>query len=360
MNDETENEETAEEKQERLRQALLICVADARLTTVQTKVAWILNHLPDTRNSDVTLQLRYWEQFCGDRYQGGPIDPQLLFTLPRLTSLSRARATIQNTLGLYLADEDVRRHRGTLEDEVQDQQVHARNVPGSFSVYIDESGKTGDFLIVGSCWLLNGIESLNITRQLDSWRNEVNFHHELHFVDISRGNIDRYMEALDILSEHAAALCFKSIAVERRGIRDIDSALEDMMHHLLVRGVAHERDSGRATLPRTIQIWKDAENPARDQLLVANLQERLSNASRTEFDNDLVVGNIFANDSQSNPFLQFADLFVSSTNRRIQNPIDNPEHPKDIFATTFLDRFGVNRDISRDDTHGDMVVFEDV
>jgi hypothetical protein len=341
---------------EEAREQLAAAVADARLNSVQTKVAWLLNHLPDTRNSDITLQLRYWEQFCSEIYRGGEIRPEDLYRLPRLTSLSRARATVQNTLGLYLADEEVRRRRGTLQEEAQEEQVRAGNVRGSFSVFVDESGKTGDYLIVGSCWLLDGIASLAITRNFESWRQRTGFKDELHFAQIGRGNLRRYMEAVDLLAEHSAALSFKSIAVERRGAGNADDVLEDLMYHLLIRGVTHERDSGRATLPRTLQVWKDSENPPRDRLVIANLTERLNNARLAEFDGQLIVGNIFAHDSKSNPFLQFADLFVASTNRRLQNPDRGADHPKDRFADRLLATFGAGRD----DIRGDMVVFEDI
>jgi hypothetical protein len=354
------SEADANDKIELQKQLVLASVADARLTTVQTKVAWLLNHLPETRNSDILLMLKYWEQFCSDIYRGGPIHPSELFRLPRLTTISRARATIQNTLGLYVADEEIRRRRGTLEEETHDEQVRARNVQHSFSVYIDESGKTGDYLIVGSCWLLNGIESRAITRKIDAWREQSGFDQELHFVDIGRGNLHHYMAALDVFAEHAAGLSFKSIALQRRGIRDLDGALADMMLHLIVRGVKHEQESGRAILPRSIQVWKDAENHAQDRLALANLKERLNNARVAEFDDELLVGEMMAQDSRTNPFLQFADLFVSSTNRRIHNPEATGEHPKDAFAIAFLNRFGAQRTQDTHEVRGDVILFEDV
>jgi len=68
--------------------------------------------LSNTRDSDVTLQLRYWEQFEKDLYDGRAITPSDLYKLTRLTSLSRARAKIQNTFGLFAASDEVRARRG--------------------------------------------------------------------------------------------------------------------------------------------------------------------------------------------------------------------------------------------------------
>jgi len=76
------------------RQNLLAAVASSKPDTMVHKVGWILNSYPDTRNSDIRLQLRYWATFCPDQYDGGAITPENLYKLPRLTSLTRARARI--------------------------------------------------------------------------------------------------------------------------------------------------------------------------------------------------------------------------------------------------------------------------
>lgn len=374
MNDDIADEQSAlkpgagagfDEKAARLaaeRKEILAAVANVQLTTVQKRVAWLLNHIPEARDSDITLQLRYWENFATDIYQGGSIRPEDLYRLPRLTSLARARATIQNSHGLFLASKTVRKHRGTLREEERDAQREARAKAArhSFSVFVDESGKTSEYIIVGSCWLLNGIESRGIARDIDNWRKQTDFTQELHFSKIGRGSLSRYLEALDILYKRAPALSFKAISLPRRGLRDLDGALNDMLYHLLVRGVEHEVHSGRAVLPRTFQLWKDSENEAQDALSLANLKDRLIQASDSQFGGELYIGELFAIDSRYNPFLQFADLFVSSTNRALLNPTADGTHPKDRFSQEFLERFGVEQTHGEIEARGDVVIFEDV
>src|SRR5438874_208666 len=63
-------------------------LSSGRLDTIQEKVAWILNRYPSTRDSDVTLQLKYWENFEPDVALGSTIQKQDLYKLARLTSLS--------------------------------------------------------------------------------------------------------------------------------------------------------------------------------------------------------------------------------------------------------------------------------
>ena len=211
------------------------------------RVAWLLNHLPETRDSDLRLQIQYWTTFESDIYAGGPIAVADLFRLTRLTSLARARATIQNGHKLFLATEAVRKRRGTLQEEERQAQRDARAEASvhSFTVYVDESGKTGEQLIVGSCWLLNGIESLNFAQEFSDWRAQSGFDDELHFVDIGRGNVHRYYEALEIFHRRAAAISFKAVTIPRGGLANVEEALREMLFHLLIRGVRHETQQSR-------------------------------------------------------------------------------------------------------------------
>lgn len=63
---------------------------DKHLTT---RVANILNRYPETRNSDITLQIKYWQVYGG--LTSNFVDLTRLYKLERLTSISRARAKIQ-------------------------------------------------------------------------------------------------------------------------------------------------------------------------------------------------------------------------------------------------------------------------
>jgi hypothetical protein len=74
------------EKHQRLdaeRDAVERAVASAKFDTIQERVAWVLNHYPETRNSDIALQLKYWERFEPDLYPGGAIEPADMYKLTR-------------------------------------------------------------------------------------------------------------------------------------------------------------------------------------------------------------------------------------------------------------------------------------
>jgi hypothetical protein len=97
------------------REQLLRAINSSTLNTMEERVAWLLNNFPKTRDSDITLQIRYWQNFQSDRFGGPEISIWDYYRLARLTSLTRARATIQNKLKLFQASEAVAVHRGQLE-----------------------------------------------------------------------------------------------------------------------------------------------------------------------------------------------------------------------------------------------------
>jgi hypothetical protein len=164
------------------RTAILGSVGQGSLGTLELRTAWILNNYPETRDSDIKLQLAYWHEFEG--YDGGIIHPGDLFARTRLTSLARARATLQNDFKLFVASPDVRRRRGTLSEE--ERQRALEQVPPSplIAVYADESGKQGDRLIWGSVWFLHAPDTLRLIRAVEEWRRATGFNKEFHFKDI--------------------------------------------------------------------------------------------------------------------------------------------------------------------------------
>src|SRR5690349_20244093 len=118
-----------------LADGLLTRVAAGALNTVQEKVAWILNTFPRSRDSDIALQLAYWSHFDG--YAGGSIEPDDLYRFSRLTTLTRARAKIQNEFRLFRPSTEVAAARGTLEEDERARAVQQRPDYPTFTVYAD-------------------------------------------------------------------------------------------------------------------------------------------------------------------------------------------------------------------------------
>lgn len=344
-----------EEKLDAERQELLNRVSSYSVNTLRDRVAWILNHYPETRNSDITLQLKYWETFESDVYNGYSIAPDDLYKLTKLTSLVRERARIQNQYKLFLANLEVRQQRGTLAEEEKEKAIADKPEFPVFVVYMDESGKTATHLLVGSVWFLIGHQTSILSIEIRKLKERRNFKGEFHFKEMKADDLPIYKELINIFLQYANAVSFKLISVPRVGIKSTQDALAELFYYLLVKGVDHEEKTGRAPLPRTLQVWKDAEEAGSDKLLLAKVEDRLKQAVQSIYKDKLIFEFFVAVDSKDNLFLQVADLLISSVNRILNRSGEKRTH-KDEFAEFLLDSLGVDITLSPNEKVADMMV----
>jgi hypothetical protein len=164
-----------------------------------------------------------------------------------------------------------------------------------------------------------------------------------------------YMDVINVFWQHSSTVGFKLITIPRAGIKKTREAFTDMYYHLLIKGIEHEQETNRAPLPRTLQVWIDAEETGLDQLLIANLDDRLKQVAKSRFDEKLTIDRLMTVDSKSNILLQIADLFTGSVNR-ILNLSGTTRNHKDEFAGYFLGRFGFDLSLPENDKVGDITV----
>ena len=260
---------------------------------------------------------------------------------------------------MFLADAEVRKHRGTLSEEEREEAVAAKHTAAPvYAIYVDESGKTQANLLVGGLWILQGPETFRIAMKLMEWRATTGFKDELHFTDVDERSLSYFKEAVDIVVENASALSLKYVAVPRAGAGPVRDLVPKLIYHLVVRGILHEHESGRAPLPRNLQLWKDAEEPGYDRMVLAELGDRLRNAAAGRFNGQLVIDILEAADSKDNDLLQVADLFTASINRIINPPDPPPRNPgpKDELARYVVSRTGVSLDAESQDQYEDLAV----
>lgn len=361
LNEELTDEEIKlQEKEAKLaikKELLLNDINNCNLNTLEQRIAWLLNHKPETRNSDVILQIEYWKAFEGDLIGGSYIDLENYTKATKLPSIARSRALIQNGHKLFLASEDVRRHRGKLDDDQRIAAVSREKPSKSYNVYADESGKTQTYLVVGSFWILNGIGTRRLVDTITNFRNENSITSEFHFKTINKGNLAIYLKLVDLLVEHATTFSFKALYVSRSGIKHNDQALEQLFFNLLCLGVEHENSTDRAPLPRSLSFSKDLESEGPDKLMLASLKERLATHSGTKYNHELYLDTFRAVDSRDLIFMQIADLFTSSVNRVLNSPGDGP---KDEFANRMLAAFGMNYQNTNFESLGDCTSILDI
>ena len=350
----SESEQTKKEKQfEEARQNILSNVAAYSVNTIRDRVAWLLNRYPDTRDSDISLQIKYWEAFEENLFNGHSIAVSDYDKLTRLTTIARTRAKLQNEYKLFLASTEVRQMRGTLSEEEKEKAVADKPSYPVFTVYMDDSGKNADYMIIGSIWFLSDYRS--IFRAIHDLRERTGFKKEFHFKEMSREDWSIYKAVVDIFCDNTNAVSFKLISVPRSRISREQDVFTALYYHLLVRGIEHEDTTRRAPLPRTLQVWIDTEEEGADKLRIANLKDKLKQASVFLFDGKLTVDQIYTVDSRKNSVLQIADLFTGSANRRLNRPGASRNH-KDELSEYFLNRIGIDPQLSEIEEVGDMAV----
>lgn len=296
---------------------LLNKVLSGNLIKQRDKVGFILNHFISARNSDLELAWLYWQYFENDKFNGSHITKEDMKSLTKITSLTRSRAQIQNEYKLFQADEKVRKYRGVLREEIREKVIEEKpeGLP-TFSLYIDETGKTQDYLSVGSLWVVEGHKVVQSYSEIREWFEKEKIDYEFHFAEVKAQKLDAYKEFFLKYLKLNPTIGFKAIIVNKKGIKDVNSAITDLTFHLIHKGVLHESSSGRASLPRHLQAWIDEEEKGADQLKVENLKERLSSQSIQ----GLYLGEFRPVSSKDNFSIQIVDLFTASINRRIHNP----------------------------------------
>lgn len=326
------------------REILIQNLSNNSLLKVKDKVAFILSENIPSRNSDIELCWQYWSYFNSDILKGKSLTKEIMLQLPKMASLSRARAKIQNEYNLFHAKEEVKKNRGKLEESYRESAIEDKPTGiGAFGVYIDETGKNETYLSVGSLWILDNFTAFGALRKLIEWKKTKGIDFEFHFSKLSRGKIDTYKEFfLNFLTFNPTA-SFKIITVEHKGIKKSQSAIIDLTYHLLEKGIRHEDKSGRAKLPRVLQVNIDPEESGSDKLKLENIKERL----RRQSIKGLYIGKFNTLDSKTSMYIQAIDLVVASVNRKINHP-ESKGKPKDEFANFVLGLLDYPDDLLKD------------
>lgn len=327
-----EEEENKEKEEERKKKADALWKAvqmgdDKHLTT---RVANILNRYRESRNSDITLQIKYWQVYNG--LTSNFVDLTRLYTLEKLTSLSRARAKIQNEYKLFVADDEVRRRRKTLEEVEKEAQLLDKPSYGTINVFADETGKTETFVIVAGVWVLSEQVSSRIQRDFIQWSREkeeqgINLPVEFHFKNLSNRNnqeLELYKEFFNLIVRNGEMISFKGVSVNKSKINriPISDLVTKLFYQFIRLGINHEINSNRIQLPKKINLTKDEET-GESELVLETIKQNLEDNFKIHHEDDLIMDQLISMPSHNHILLQFADLFVASLNRKYNNPGNN-------------------------------------
>lgn len=337
--DQLERDERKKQRVEREREDLLAAISSGNYRNKKERVAFVLNMFPKSRNSDVTLSIKFWETFQSDIYDGGSIEVKQLFKLERLTTIARIRAKIQNEYGLFRADQEVRRRRRALEEEARE--VMGSDVPSLpiIHIYADETGKTADNVIVGSVWFLEGIATVRLYNDIDTWKESKGWRREFHFARVGKRDLPVYKDFVDFLCERAAYLSFKAISVNTSGSsRAIENTVMNLYRHLILRGTQHEIETGRATLPRELFLTMDKEDSI-DALAIADLKQKSQEQMGSLYQEGIKIASISTVDSRLSYPVQIADLISGAINRRLNH--GGERNHKDELSDYIIEKFSL-------------------
>jgi hypothetical protein len=335
--EELEKEALKQQKIDRERQILLENVIAVNIKTDRDRVGFILNTMPETRNSDVDLAWAYWEMY-EENFDGEDISKEQFRKYKCYKSIHRQRAHIQNEYGLFLANQKVRLYRGVLAEEKKKEAIEETRqvVSNAIEVYIDESGKVNQNLTVGGLWISDMRSKFFGSRKLKEWikLNEINY--EFHFAKLSRHRLQDYKDFFTLFMSSHPTASFKVIVVDKKGNSNLNETYTDLTFHLLYKGIKQEDESGRAELPRRLLVHIDEEEEGSDQIKIENIKERLSRKDLI----GLFIDEIATANSKDNFYVQVVDLFVSSVNRKL-HPETSRNH-KDELADFILSILGFN------------------
>lgn len=338
-------EEEKNEKIDRERTLLLSRLAEINIEDTRTKVAFILNQYRATRDSDIALTLKYWQIFHRDLLGSNSISFDNFYKLPKFTSISRARAKIQNEYRLFQASNEISKNRANLDSKQRDFQVEDKPEDSLISIYCDESGKTGRYKIVASLWINDGYRLMQVWDELSSWKADKSIEKELHFTKLGGQDISNVEEFLKRVLCHSDALGFKAVVLDSQPVQGISQEdLNFRLHYqLIVNGIDHEVRSGRFILPRRFSMTKDKDDGS-DKLRLVELEQKLRTDCQAYFKQNIIIEKVKAEESHSSLFIQLADLFAASINRKLNSPGSNH---KDEIANKVLYLLGIENVLNR-------------
>lgn len=319
-----ESESTLDPKKlariEKEKKELLAALAGGDFSTQRTKVASVLNLFPDTRNSDITLALQYWETFQPEIYNPAGIKPKDLFKLERLHYIVRARAKIQNEYGLFQADEKIRHHRKQQEEVMHDAVLEDIKPKRVVQVFSDETGKTQNFVIVAAVWVLSGRAVFTVSEAIKKWKEKSAWaKREVHFSKFGKMDFEPLKEYLGVIHQNREFLSFKVIAIDKsRTTRKIEEVIAKLHEHMLIRGAEHEIQQGRMDLPREVGVTLDEEQSL-DPFSLAEMKRKISEEFTSSYNGELVIDAIQTVSSRTSALVQLADLIAGAVNRRLNS-----------------------------------------
>jgi len=311
-------------------------VVSGQTDSREDKVATILNRFPDTRENDITLAIRLYEEFYPDYISGGRIRLTDFHVLPRMYDMQRDRAHIQNSLLLFRAPLEVRKRRRARAEELTEYYAGSSEAVRFVNVFADESGKTDNFLIFGSFWLYRPSDYQHIGDALAEWRAATGNKSEFHFSKVrSEQHASAAFEFFSRAVDTSPFNAFIALAARNLNIPKSERSrtVYDGLAKLVVQGVKSELATDRLSAPVEITFYKDADVTSDFQM--DDMKQRIRDELRSHFPNgDVTLQEAVPLQSHQDDLVQLSDLFTGAVNRHLNGDVEPTErgNAKDQLA----------------------------
>jgi hypothetical protein len=337
----TKEQITAEERRQH-RETLLAALARSDLGTIEAKVAWLLQNIIDTRDSDTELAIQYWHKWQGTvlaEKAGEGI--RILHSLaPQMESITRARRRIQNTLELFQGSPRTQYNRSEIQLQFYKYMGTVKDNEPEIRFFLDESGNEpgSPVAAVGGVCIVDWRHYERFHAALSQWRSERGPQRPFHFADMSPSDEPLYMAWLSELSKYRGGLLFCGYAVEAR--RAANRQLRNLFLHLIVDSLHHLHKHGCLSVPRRLSVVKERE-AGFDTFELGALEQDLSQRIYADFPERIRMDAVKAAVKASDVMLEYADVVAASMTRKLVH--DKLNH-KDRVADTVLNTTGLNQD----------------
>lgn len=319
------------------RQKMLADIANSYLATREQRIAHILQRLPETRDSDTALCIRYWKMFQADVLERWrPLELEVLFELDRIETIGRVRRMIQNELRLFRGVEDTRLAREALQAEFHEYIAAHRDSLPEVRFYLDETGNEGDKTytgIAGVC-VINWKQFDKHHAALEQWRFKQGWPETIHFSETGADKVDRAVSLLQQLQSRRSGVLFLGYSLASRGRTHED--LFSLFIQLVVDSLKYLRDCKCLTENRSVRVIKEADSGF-DMLFLDKMTKRLGEAVALEFPGGLTVLPVEAVTKGRTVLLECADLIAGGMQRRA---LGKGRNPKDRLAEAVINVTG--------------------
>jgi hypothetical protein len=329
------DEERLQERKELL--AALAAVSDSRLGSMELRVASLLQHYPETRDSDTALAIRYWRTYQPDVLEKWDrLDLDILYDLDRIETISRIRRHIQNVLLLFSASGFTRHTRGEMQMEFNQYLAAQTSDAPEIRFYLDETGNDPNkpYLGVAGICVLEWRQYEKHWASISKWRAERGWPETIRFAQTGTVLQPRATALLQQLQTRRSGLLFLGYAMSSRG-RTYEAMLS-LFIQLVVDALHRADDLGCLTQQRALSFVKEAEEGF-DRLHLQTLRKYLEEQIAREFPRQIFVRDVQSIPKGREVFLECADLIAGAMQRRA---LHSANHPKDDLAETVFNVTG--------------------